>query len=182
MGALRPRATTKVDSWSPGRRAGGRVADENSICPSFGKGAALRKAQSGHGGAIKVRSALTRAAAPIIPTPPTRRVANPRPLGDSSTVEQRTLTPLILVRIQVPQPSFPVSVARCATVRCRPDRVHRERARIGAIVYREILPGDVAGLVAARERAGGAGLVDERRNVCAPAQIGRRWRIPEGNP
>jgi hypothetical protein len=25
-------------------------------------------------------------------------------LGDSSTVEQRTLTPLILVRIQVPQP------------------------------------------------------------------------------
>ncbi len=27
------------------------------------------------------------------------------PLGDSSTVEQRTLTPLILVRIQVPQPA-----------------------------------------------------------------------------
>ena len=26
-------------------------------------------------------------------------------LGDSSTVEQRTLTPLILVRIQVPQPT-----------------------------------------------------------------------------
>src|SRR5271170_268324 len=28
----------------------------------------------------------------------------PKVLGDSSTVEQRTLTPLILVRIQVPQP------------------------------------------------------------------------------
>ena len=28
-------------------------------------------------------------------------------LGDSSTVEQRTLTPLILVRIQVPQPKNP---------------------------------------------------------------------------
>src|SRR5579872_967702 len=28
-----------------------------------------------------------------------------RLLGDSSTVEQRTLTPLILVRIQVPQPT-----------------------------------------------------------------------------
>jgi hypothetical protein len=28
-----------------------------------------------------------------------------KPLGDSSTVEQRTLTPLILVRIQVPQPN-----------------------------------------------------------------------------
>ena len=28
----------------------------------------------------------------------------PAALGDSSTVEQRTLTPLILVRIQVPQP------------------------------------------------------------------------------
>jgi hypothetical protein len=27
------------------------------------------------------------------------------PLGDSSTVEQRTLTPSILVRIQVPQPN-----------------------------------------------------------------------------
>jgi hypothetical protein len=29
--------------------------------------------------------------------------------GDSSTVEQRTLTPLIMVRIQVPQPASPVS-------------------------------------------------------------------------
>src|ERR1700730_7420926 len=29
-------------------------------------------------------------------------------VGDSSTVEQRTLTPLILVRIQVPQPGTPV--------------------------------------------------------------------------
>jgi len=29
-----------------------------------------------------------------------------RPLGDSSTVELRTLTPSILVRIQVPQPVF----------------------------------------------------------------------------
>ena len=28
------------------------------------------------------------------------------PVGDSSTVEQRTLTPLILVRIQVPQPTI----------------------------------------------------------------------------
>ncbi len=32
-------------------------------------------------------------------------------LGDSSTVEQRTLTPLILVRIQVPQPTHvPISL------------------------------------------------------------------------
>ncbi len=30
--------------------------------------------------------------------------ASSAPLGDSSTVEPRTLTPLILVRIQVPQP------------------------------------------------------------------------------
>jgi hypothetical protein len=30
-------------------------------------------------------------------------------VGDSSTVEPRTLTPLILVRIQVPQPRSPVS-------------------------------------------------------------------------
>jgi hypothetical protein len=30
-------------------------------------------------------------------------------LGDSSMVEQRTLTPLILVRIQVPQPTRMIS-------------------------------------------------------------------------
>ena len=36
------------------------------------------------------------------------RVPPQATLGDSSTVEQRTLTPLILVRIQVPQPKrFP---------------------------------------------------------------------------
>ena len=36
-------------------------------------------------------------------------------LGDSSTVEQRTLTPLILVRIQVPQPrSRSPDVSRCS--------------------------------------------------------------------
>jgi hypothetical protein len=32
--------------------------------------------------------------------------ASKRALGDSSTVEQRTLTPSILVRIQVPQPNI----------------------------------------------------------------------------
>ena len=39
-------------------------------------------------------------------SPPHRRVAHLRDplLGNSSTVERRTLTPLILVRIQVPQP------------------------------------------------------------------------------
>jgi hypothetical protein len=31
-----------------------------------------------------------------------------RPLGDSSTVELRTLTPSILVRIQVPQPTISI--------------------------------------------------------------------------
>jgi hypothetical protein len=35
-----------------------------------------------------------------------RKRAFRRPLGDSSTVEQRTLTPSILVRIQVPQPNL----------------------------------------------------------------------------
>ena len=35
-----------------------------------------------------------------------------RLLGDSSTVEQRTLTPLILVRIQVPQPISPRAFAQ----------------------------------------------------------------------
>src|SRR5690606_7031127 len=48
-----------------------------------------------------------------------RRIADGRPrpavpsarrLGNSSMVEQRTLTPLILVRIQVPQPILPKSL------------------------------------------------------------------------
>ena len=38
--------------------------------------------------------------------PPRRSV----PVGDSSTPESRTLTPLIMVRIQVPQPGSLVSV------------------------------------------------------------------------
>lgn len=40
------------------------------------------------------------------PTGSAHRAAKPLPLlGNSSTVEQRTLTPSILVRIQVPQPT-----------------------------------------------------------------------------
>jgi hypothetical protein len=44
-------------------------------------------------------------------------------LGDSLTVEQRTLTPLVLVRIQVPQPThvlaFPLARARRPTARSK---------------------------------------------------------------
>src|SRR5262249_60348601 len=47
-------------------------------------------------------------------------------LGDSSTVEQRTLTPLILVRIQVPQPLS----ARCDD----------GRPRLAAATFRPIRP------------------------------------------
>ena len=40
------------------------------------------------------------------------RSRSPEKSGDSSTVEQRTLTPLILVRIQVPQPRILPKVPR----------------------------------------------------------------------
>jgi hypothetical protein len=40
-------------------------------------------------------------------------------VGDSSTVEQRTLTPLVMVRIQVPQPSNFVMSLRIFSVRGR---------------------------------------------------------------
>jgi hypothetical protein len=40
------------------------------------------------------------------------RSRSPEKSGDSSTVEQRTLTPLILVRIQVPQPGILLKTLR----------------------------------------------------------------------
>lgn len=43
------------------------------------------------------------------PLPAPRPASTPM-LGNSSTVEQRTLTPSILVRIQVPQPILPKSL------------------------------------------------------------------------
>src|SRR3984893_10562082 len=41
------------------------------------------------------------------------------PVGDSSTLEQRTLTPLIMVRIQVPQPYNLVILVRFVSFRLR---------------------------------------------------------------
>ena len=49
-----------------------------------------------------------------------------RPLGNSSTVEQRTLTPSILVRIQVPQPQSPI--AACCTVG-RPHNIKNQTSQ-----------------------------------------------------
>jgi hypothetical protein len=50
-------------------------------------------------------------APPFVYKPASQAPATPEPamLGNSSTVERRTLTPLILVRIQVPQPILPKS-------------------------------------------------------------------------
>ena len=72
-----------------------------------GISAAAREARA------KTMAALTARARAFISTPvPTRSAFRACPLGDSSTVEQRTLTPLILVRIQVPQPRFPAQDAK----------------------------------------------------------------------
>src|SRR3984957_3772980 len=93
------------------------MARKKSACPGAMRGAGRSRARAkprrgwwrssrsepraalGMGGACAATSAslLTRHAR-------ARRRAFRRPLGDSSTVEQRTLTPSILVRIQVPQP------------------------------------------------------------------------------
>ncbi len=59
------------------------------------------------------------------------RSAGQSPLGDSSTVEQRTLTPLILVRIQVPQPNLRRrSQQGRALAACRPRGASGRLARI----------------------------------------------------
>lgn len=67
-----------------------------------------------------------------------RWVSAPHPrgmLGDSSTVEQRTLTPLILVRIQVPQPhsqKFPEFHALAKGLRARASRSPRHWSKTGS--------------------------------------------------
>lgn len=81
-------------------------------------GGDLRRAESLHGG-TQVGCAVQTAA-----------------LGDSLTVEQRTLTPLVLVRIQVPQPNSSISKTALAGFPYRirvPNcvRVARERIIMG---------------------------------------------------
>jgi hypothetical protein len=75
--------------------------------------------------------------------------ASKRPLGDSSTVEQRTLTPSILVRIQVPQPNifnalFARLVAANEAVRSavRGFVAHPFSAK-GSIARKQIRPGSL---------------------------------------
>lgn len=75
------------------------------------KGEALARSRSGQGKACQiggkgVRRRLPRALMRGIARRPAPRGVSPAPMGDSLTVEQRTLTPLVLVRIQVPQPDF----------------------------------------------------------------------------
>jgi hypothetical protein len=53
-------------------------------------------------------------------------------LGDSSTVEQRTLTPSILVRIQVPQPNLAF---------CRFDALAHLSKRVGSRRFRKYVKG-----------------------------------------
>lgn len=52
---------------------------------------------------------ISRRAGPVFPGPPT--------LGNRLTVDPRTLTPLVLVRIQVPQPTYPLISKRKKSAR-----------------------------------------------------------------
>ena len=101
--------------WSRSKRAAAALASSYAAGPQAGLTARplVRSAC-----AARLASLLTRHAH-------ARKRAFRRPLGDSSTVEQRTLTPSILVRIQVPQPNLSFS----PIWRSRPPRRGRRQLR-----------------------------------------------------
>ena len=136
VAATRPsvrRAPRSPAPWPPGGRNGGPKRRAVAVRSSIGTAPAPIPAHRRTRGApvsvagrwIRLPEHPPRRRRPLDPCRSLRYLHSRTPLGNSLTVEQRTLTPSVLVRIQVPQPSFPIGTVSAALGRANFPNVSR---------------------------------------------------------